>query len=315
MACISPKGRTNEMRRGVILMFGAFLLATSFAATAQDWPSRPIQAIVPFPPGSGSDIIARIVMEQVSLKLSQSITIDNRVGGGSAVGATAVAKADPDGYRILITTPAHTSALLVHKNLSYSATDLVGVAAFANIPQVVVIAPSKGIRTLRELAEAAKTRPMTYASGGTGSATHMSVEKWRSVAGFEGTHIPFRAGPAALFYFVPVSAALPFIQDGKVLPLAVTTKQRSIALPEVPTTIEAGFPGSDYDLWVGILAPAKTPRPIIDRLHRETAHVVTSPEAQVWSSRSPSLAESVVRSRLQLMSGHRVQLRQAKAKD
>jgi tripartite-type tricarboxylate transporter receptor subunit TctC len=265
------------------------LVGWSAGAWAQTWPTRTIRAIVPFTAGSGSDIIARTIMEQISKQLGQTIVVENRVGAGGTIGAGAVAKADPDGYTLLVDSSAHTSTPWVYSNLPYDGIkDFAAVTPLANLPQVLVIAPSKGITSARELVAAAKANPgkMTYASGGTGSATHLSVERFRLSAGFEGVHVPFKGGPEALtevmtgrvdFYFVPVLPALPFIRDGKLLPLAVSTTTRASALPDVPTTIEAGFPDSDYNFWVGVFAPAKTPRDVIDRLQRETEKAVKSP--------------------------------------
>jgi tripartite-type tricarboxylate transporter receptor subunit TctC len=258
----------------------------SAGARAETWPARPIRAVVPFTPGSGTDIIARSTMEQLAAQLGQTIVIENRVGAGGTVGAAAVAKADPDGYTLLVDSSAHTSTPFVYRNLPYDAVkDFAAVAPIANLPQVLVISPHQGIRSVRELVAAAKANPgrMTYASGGTGSATHLSVERFRLAAGFDAIHVPFKGGPEALtevmtgrvdFYFVPVLPALPFIRDGRLLPLAVSSRVRAAALPDVPTTLEAGFPDSDYDFWVAIFAPAATPPAILDRLRRDSTAAV-----------------------------------------
>lgn len=270
-------------------VFVAVLTGASGGALAQEWPTRPIRAIIPFTAGSGSDIVGRTVLEQISKQIGQPIIVENRVGAGGTIGTAVVAKADPDGYTLLFESSAHTSTPLVYKNLTYTPADFAPIASVASLPQVLIISPAKNITSVGALVTAAKANPgkMTYASGGVGSATHLSVERFRLSAGFEGVHVPFRGGPEAItevmtgrvdFYFVPVLPALGFIRDGRLLPLAVSTKQRASLLPDVPTTTEAGFKDSDYNFWVGLLAPAKTPPAIIQRLHAEAEKAVKTPE-------------------------------------
>jgi tripartite-type tricarboxylate transporter receptor subunit TctC len=264
-------------------------VSASSAAVAQEWPSRPIRAVIPFTAGSGSDIVGRTVLEQISKQIGQPIIVENRVGAGGTIGTAVVAKADPDGYTLLFESSAHTSTPLVYKNLTYTPSDFIPIASVASLPQVLIISPSKNITSVGALAEAAKANPgkMSYASGGIASATHLSVERFRLSAGFEAVHVPFRGGPEAItevmtgrvdFYFVPVLPALGFIRDGRLLALAVSAKQRASLLPDVPTTTEAGFKDSDYNFWVGLLAPAKTPQPIVERLHAEVEKAVKTPE-------------------------------------
>ena len=264
-------------------------VSASSAAVAQDWPSRPIRAVIPFTAGSGSDIVGRTVLEQISKQIGQPIIVENRVGAGGTIGTAVVAKADPDGYTLLFESSAHTSTPLVYKNLTYTPSDFIPIASVASLPQVLIISPGKNITSVGALAEAAKANPgkMSYASGGIASATHLSVERFRLSAGFAAVHVPFRGGPEAItevmtgrvdFYFVPVLPALGFIRDGRLLALAVSTKQRASLLPDVPTTTEAGFKDSDYNFWVGLLAPAKTPQAIVERLHAEVEKAVKTPE-------------------------------------
>ena len=265
----------------------AALSATPQAALAQAWPARTIRTIVPFTAGSGSDIIARITMEALGARLGQSIVVENRVGAGGTIGATAVARADPDGYTLLFDSSAHTSTPWVYKKLPYSVDDFAAVAMVAGLPQVLVIAPSKGFKTVQELVAWARANPgkATYASGGTGSATHLSVEKFRLSAGFDGAHVPFKGGPEAItevmtgrvdFYFVPALPALSLIRDGKLLALAVSPTKRAAVLPDVPTTTEAGYANSDYNFWVGVFAPVKTPRDIVERINTEIGAALAS---------------------------------------
>jgi tripartite-type tricarboxylate transporter receptor subunit TctC len=262
--------------------------ALSRGAHAQAWPSgRPIRAMCPFSAGSTIDILGRIVTDALSQALGQTIVVENRGGAGGSIGSALVAKADPDGYTLLINASAHTAAPAAYPNISYDpAKDFAGVAMIGVVPNVLLVAPSKNIKTAKELAERAKAGEMTYASAGVGSATHWAAERFRLSAGFAATHIPFRGGPEALtevmtgrvdFMCVGTSSGMPFIRDGRLAPLAVTTQKRSAALPEVPTTLELGFAESDYTFWNGFLAPAQTPKPIIERLHGEITRITALP--------------------------------------
>jgi tripartite-type tricarboxylate transporter receptor subunit TctC len=249
-------------------------------ASAQAWPAKPIRAIIPFTAGSTVDIVGRIVLEPLASQLGQTIVVENRGGAGGTIGTAAVARAEPDGYTILINASAHSAAPAAYPNVSYdTAKDFSAVASFGSVPNVVVIAPSKNIKTLAELAAAAKARSLTFASAGVGSATHWAAERLRLSGGFQAVHVPFRGGPEALtevmtgrvdFMCIGVSSGLGFIREKSLLPLAVCTPKRTPALPDVPTTLELGFADSDYTFWNGMLVPAKTPRDIVDRLYRET---------------------------------------------
>lgn len=276
-------------RRKFLLMSGAALAAPALPphASAQQWPARPIRAIVPFTPGSTIDIIGRIVLEPLSAALGQPIVVENRGGAGGTIGTAIVAKAEPDGHTILIHASAHSAAPAAYPKAPYHAgRDFAGVVIFGSVPNVTVISPAKGIKTLKELVEAARKGSFTFASAGVGSATHWAAERLRLAAGFSAVHVPFRGGPEALtevmtgrvdFMSIGISSGLPLIRSGRLIPLAVSTLKRSTALPEVPTTIEAGYPDSDYTFWNGMLAPAKTPRALINRLHEETLKVLRQP--------------------------------------
>jgi tripartite-type tricarboxylate transporter receptor subunit TctC len=274
-------------RRDFLSVTGAALAAAAFPALAEPWPAKPIRAIVPFGPGSTIDIIGRIVLEPLSQALGQPIVVENRGGAGGSIGTAAVAKSEPDGYTLLIHASAHSAAPAVYPKLPYDAGhDLAGVAVFGTVPNVTVISPAKGIRTLKELVEAAKKGSMTFASAGVGSATHWAAERLKIAAGFNALHVPFKGGPEALtqvasgqvdFMSIGISSGMPFIRSGRLIPLAVSTLARSSALPDVPTTTEAGYPGSDYTFWNGMLVPAKTPRAIVERLHDETMKALKLP--------------------------------------
>jgi len=214
----------------------------------------------------------------------------NRGGAGGSLGSAAVAKADPDGYTLLINAAAHSGAPAAYPNLPYdAAADFSAVASFGSVPNVLLVAPSKGINTVQELVARAKERSMSFASAGVGSATHWAAERFIVSAGFKATHVPFRGGPEALtevmtgrvdFVFIGISAGLPFIQNKQLVPLAVSSAKRSSTLPDLPTTLETGYKDSDFNYWNGMLVPAKTPRPIVDRLYSETTLALAPPEVQ-----------------------------------
>ena len=280
-------------RRRVLTLAGAAIMAPALGrrAFADAWPKdKIIRAVVPFAAGSTIDIIARIVLDPLSTQLGQTIVVENRGGAGGAIGSAAVAKSEPDGYTLLINASAHSAAPAVYPNLTYDPSkDFAGVAVFGVVPNVLLLAPSKGIKTVRELVERASGGAMTFASAGVGSATHWAAERFLLSAGVKATHVPFSGGPAALtevmsgrvdFCFIGISSAMSFIADGRLLPLAVSTRKRSPALPNVPTTIELGYPDSDYSFWNGMLVPAKTPRPIIERLHAEVQKALALPAVQ-----------------------------------
>lgn len=274
-------------RRLVVSACLAFALAGS--AGAQDWPAKPIRVIVPFGAGSGTDIVPRIVLEQVGARLGQSMVIENRPGAGSTTGTTMVAKAEPDGYTLLVTSSALTVTPAIYDKLAYDTVkDLAPVAILGGLPSTMIVNPAEPYKTLAEFVTFAKSgkKPLNFASVGVGSGVHFAAERFRLSAGYEAAHVPFKGGAEAItevvagridYYFCPVGTAIPFIRDGKLKALAVSQRQRLVALPDVPTTLELGFKDSDYEPWVGMLAPAGTPRPILERLAREIAAAVKEP--------------------------------------
>jgi tripartite-type tricarboxylate transporter receptor subunit TctC len=283
--------RRQFIQLGAAAMTGAALpgaaLPGAALAQAPAWPTRPIRAMIPFAAGSSLDIVGRIAMDPLSAQFGQPIVIENRGGAGGTIGTALVAKSDPDGYSILIQASAHSAAPAAYSNIGYDvANDFIAVIPFGTLPNVTVVSPASGIKTLKQLVEKAKSGTITYASAGTGSATHWAAERIRVAGGFQGTHVPFRGGPDALtevmtgrvdFTSMGMSSALPLIKDGKLVPLAVSTTKRSSALPDVPTTIEAGLPDSDYTYWMGLFVPAKTPDAIVTRLRTETEKALKNP--------------------------------------
>jgi tripartite-type tricarboxylate transporter receptor subunit TctC len=264
----------------------ATLIVCTTPAFAQDWPSRPIKAYIPFSAGSATDIIPRAVFDSVSQRLGQTIVVENRGGAGGTLGVGAVVKADPDGYTLLANSSAHTVAPWIVPNLPYdTAKDLAAVVSLGRNSNVLLVPPGRGWKTAQDLVAAAKATPgsITYGSAGVGTATHMSAERFRLSAGFEAVHVPYKGGPEALtdllggridFYYCPISTAIPLIQAGRLVALAVSTPDRAAALPDVPTSLDAGYPNSDYTVWYGVFMPAKTPRAIVDRFYAATTQVL-----------------------------------------
>jgi tripartite-type tricarboxylate transporter receptor subunit TctC len=256
-------------------------------AAAQEWPTRTVRVVVPLTAGSAVDIVPRIVLEQVATQIGQAMVVDNRTGASGTIGTRAVATAAPDGYTFL----AHSSALVISPftvaNAHYDPLkDFVPVAPLGNLPNVLVIAPSKNIHTAQELVAAAHKKPITFGIVGVGTPIYLTTEKFRLAANFPAEPIPFRGAPEVLtevmtgrvdFYYAPVSAALGFIRDGKLLALSVSSAQRSAALPDVPTSIEAGYPNSDFNFWIGVFAPAGTPPAIVEKLNREIGKALQVP--------------------------------------
>jgi tripartite-type tricarboxylate transporter receptor subunit TctC len=261
------------------------------AGLAQAWPTRTITAIVPFGAGSASDVMPRVTLDQVSNQVGRPIVVENRPGAGGSIGANVVAKAAPDGYTMLASGALATAHALYPKLPYNTLLDFVPVVSLGQQPLVLVSAPSKGLKTLDDLIAAAKARPgsFNFASAGIGSASHFAAERLRITAGFEAQHIPFRGATEALaetvagrvdFFFLPVAPALSLIKDGKLDALAISAMKRATALPQVPTTAEAGLQNSAYDFWVGIFLPAQTPRDIVVRLHQETNKALQVPSVQ-----------------------------------
>ena len=274
-------------------LVAAAAAASVLPAHAQsDWPrGQTIHIVVPFTPGSGTDIIARLVGEKLAPALGTTIVIDNRPGAGGTVGAAQVAKATPDGTTLLVHSAGHLVNPSIYPNLSYDTLkDFAGVTPLATLPNVLVTAPGH-FKDVADLVQQVKARPgaFNYGSAGNGSATHMNAEVFRLAAGLQAQHVPFRGTPEAMtetisgridWLFAPLVSSLSLIRDGKLKALAVGTAKRSPSLPQVPTTVEAGVPGSQYQFWVGMFAPARTPRAVVDRLHAEVAKVMAAPDVR-----------------------------------
>ena len=256
---------------------------------AQAWPARPIKLVVPFPPGGLVDNMARLVAPKLSQELGQAIVIDNKPGAGGNLGASEAARAAPDGYTLLMASPPLTINPALYTKLPYKPDQIAPIALLGRVPNVLVVAPGAGINNLAELTALARSKPgqLNYASNGQGTSLHLSAELYKSQAGIFVTHIPYRGAAAGLsglmagevqLMFDNLPSALGLIQGGKLKALAVTTPQRSSALPNVPTMEEAGMKGYQVFAWFGMAAPAGLPAPVQQRLEQALERVAAEPE-------------------------------------
>jgi tripartite-type tricarboxylate transporter receptor subunit TctC len=266
------------------------VLFSAALGRADDWPTRPIRVVVPLSPGSAADVVPRIVFEQVSAQIGQPIVVENRPGASGTIGAHTVANATPDGYTLLAHSSAHVIAKSTVANIPYDPVrDFAAVAPLGNLPNVLVISPEKNITRLKQLVARGQKDPVTFGSIGVGSPIHLAMERLRLSANFQAQPITFKGAPEALLevmagrvdvYYAPVSAALAMIKSGKVLPLTVSSPNRAPSLPNVPTSVEAGYPNSSYQFWLGVFAPAKTPAAIVERLNAEIDKALQVPEVR-----------------------------------
>ena len=270
-------------------IIGTVMIAAT-AAVAEDWPTRPIRVISPFPPGSASDTVSRVVLDQVSQLLGQPMVIETKPGAGGIVGFADVAKADPDGYTVVISSSSMGTGMVLHRSLPYDpAKDFVPVAMFGVQPNVLVASTASGFKTVADLVAAAQAKPgtLTFASAGVGSSSHMAGERLRLAAKIDVRHVPFKdngltevmAGRID-YYFIPLAAAASALGSDKLTVLAVSSLKRVALLPNVPSIAEAGYPGAEFRFWVGLSAPAKTPRAIVDKLHDATEKALRDPALQ-----------------------------------
>jgi tripartite-type tricarboxylate transporter receptor subunit TctC len=271
-----------------LLVLALSLLACAGAA-AQSYPSKPVRVIVPFPPGGGNDIVARLVASKLSDRIKQPLVIDNRGGAGGTIGTEMTAKAAPDGYTLLINNISLAVNATLMPKLGYDTVkDLAPVSIIGRQPNIVVVAPGLKAATLREFLALAKSRAgeLNFGTGGIGTASHLATELLQLETGIRMNHIPYKGLAPALvdlaggridMIISTIASVLPFIESGKVRPLAATTLARSAFLPRVPTMIEAGVPGYEFTTWYALVVPAATPGPIVARLNGELARLAEDP--------------------------------------
>jgi len=288
--------RAARSASGVVsaLAIAVFALLFSHAAAAADqpYPNRPIRVVVPQSAGGSTDLAARTVTQRLDDVLKQPVVVDNRPGAGSINGTDIVAKAAPDGYTLLAIAASFTITPNLRKRLPFDpARDFAPISQLITLPHILVVHPSVSAKSVKELIALAKAKPgeLNCASSGVGTSTHLAVEQFMYMTGTKMAVIPYKGGAPGVvallggqvqLYFATISTALPHIKAGKLRALAVTSAKRSTAAPEFPTIAEAGVPGYEHSSWVGLLAPAKTPRAIIEKLHSEVVKIVHAPEVK-----------------------------------
>jgi tripartite-type tricarboxylate transporter receptor subunit TctC len=280
------EGRT--MRR-LLLAFGILFGVSNLVSAQDNWPAKPVKVVVPLTPGSATDVMARIVFDEVSRQVGQPIVIENRPGAGNSIGMNAVAKADPDGYTILANSSSHTVSPAVRATMPLdTANDLSAIIPLGNMPVTILFNPKKGYKKLSDFVDWARANPgkANYSSAGAGNSSHLNGELFRLAGGFEAVHLPFKGAPEAMteviagrsdFYFSPLVNALPLLKDNQLQALAVSNSARASALPDIPTVAEAGYPKSEYNFWAGVFLPVKTPAPIKQKLYAEIAKALDAP--------------------------------------
>ncbi len=261
------------------------LLSAACAAQAQTFPTKPIRLLVGFTPGSEVDVIGRMIAHEMTEKWGQRVVIDNRPGAGSTVAGAIVTAANADGYTLFFNSVSHAATPALYPNATFDTLrDFAGISQATSLPNVLIIAPSAGIKSVKELIAMVKQKGgINYGHAGVGSGTHITGELFRQMAGLELSHIPYKGVPEVItdamtarlnFAYAPIGNTLPFIKDKRLVALAVSTAARSPALPDVPTIGEAGLPGYVFDHWYGMFAPAKTPRPVVNQISQEVARVL-----------------------------------------
>jgi tripartite-type tricarboxylate transporter receptor subunit TctC len=281
------------MRRyGVILTGFVFLMSSSQALWAQSteaiaYPSRLVRIVTPIAAGSAADFLARMIADKLQQSWNQSVIVENRPG---PVGTQAVAQSPPDGYTLLLMSNGHVIANIINKNVSFDPIkDFAGVTKVATVPQVLVTTPTLPARTLKDLIALEKESPgrLNYGSAGLGSISFLAAELFKKVSNTRFTHVPYSGGGAVLMdvvrgetqiYFIPVNVGLEFIEGGKMNGIAITSSQRSPVLPTVPTFAEAGLPDFRFDAWFGVMSPANTPRPIVEKINADIGKVLQLPD-------------------------------------
>jgi tripartite-type tricarboxylate transporter receptor subunit TctC len=283
--------RLSILLKGCILGL-IFLSADQSPTSAADWPTRPIHAVMPIGAGGGLDSMCRLIFERLTPRLGQPIVVENRPGAGGIIGASSVAKADPDGYTWLVIHNSHTLAPAINKNLTYDLKkDFVGVSLLGTSPVVLVVAPKLGVNSVQELVNLAKSKPgsLTYAAAGIGAPSHIAGELFRQSAGIDTRFVPFKSTPEAAtetlagrvdYFFSTIPIAQGLVKDGRLLALAVYGPTRASTFPGVPTTMEAGYAKTDSIFWFGLVVPAKTPAEIVSKINSDLVATTADPELQ-----------------------------------
>ncbi len=279
-----------KMKLGSLMIAAALMVGAPLAFAQEKFPTRPIRLLVPFGPGSQTDILARWIAEKMSETWHQQVVVDNRPSAGGTIASEFVLGANPDGHTLMMVSTGHAGNATLYSKLPYDTVkDFAGVSQVASVPNILVVAPALGPKTLKEFIAYAKSKPgqINFSSAGIGSGTQINAEMFRLAAGIEATHVAYKSAPDALnnviggsvqFFFSPVLVAAGQLRAGRVIGLAVSTSSRSPVFPDIPTVAEAGVPGFDYDQWYGLLVSAKTPKPIVNALNKEVVRILNLPE-------------------------------------
>ena len=269
-------------------ILAAIAAAGAVQAFAQGYPNKPVHVMITFPPGSGTDIVGRIVTQKLSEFWGQPVVVENRGGAGGSIGAAVVAKAPADGYMLMINSNAHNVNPAIYAKLPYDTLkDFVEIAPLAGAPNVLIVSSSSKLKSLADLLADARANPgkMNFASAGVGSGTHLNLESFKLATRIDVTHIPYKGTQEVMSdllservaaYFSPISPAIPFIRDGRVRPLAVTSAKRQSSIPDVPTVAEAGVPGFEFTLWYGMWAPAGIPAALVEKINKDVNRALGS---------------------------------------
>lgn len=272
---------------------GAALLIAAAGAAAQDkFPTKPIRMLVPFSAGSATDFFARALGQKMSENWGQQVVVDNRPSAGGVIASEILLGASPDGHTLMLVSIGHAVNASLYSKLPYDTVkDFAGISLVADVPNVLVATPALGLKSVKDLIELAKAKPgqINYGSAGVGSGTHINGEQFKLATGINVVHVPFKGTPEALtntiggsvqYFFAPITAAVPLVKGGKVTGLAVTTKGRSPVLPDVPTVAEAGLPGFEFNLWTGLLGPARMPKDVKQKVAQEVARILALPDVK-----------------------------------
>jgi tripartite-type tricarboxylate transporter receptor subunit TctC len=277
------------MKKAAVLVFGMLLAAS---ALAQNWPAKPVRFIVPYPPGGGTDVMARILQNPLSEAIGQTIVIENRGGAGGAVGTEVVAKSEPDGYTFLFTLSSHTINPLIYKLNFDVARDFAGVSLIVSVPQLIAAYPGAPIHSMQDVVALARAEPgkLNFASVGNGTPSHIAGELLKLTTHTDIVHVPYKGGGPAVagalagqvpLLIVTMPAAMGQVRAGRLRPLAVTTAKRNPGAPDIPTVAEAlGLPDYEVDSWYAMFAPAKTPPAIVARMQKAIVGVIQRPEVR-----------------------------------
>jgi tripartite-type tricarboxylate transporter receptor subunit TctC len=275
--------------KGLVLLFGIFL---SFSIPAQGFPNKPVRMVIAFTPGSSTDIIGRVVAAKLQEMWGQPVVGENRVGAGGSIGSKVVVDSAPDGYTLLANSSAHVANPGIYAKLPYDTLrDFTNLALLGGGPNVLITSPDSGLKSLADFVAAAKADPgkLNFSSAGIGSGTHFNIEKLLIATGVKVTHVPYKGTPEAVgdtignrvcCYWAPLNAALPHVNGGKAVALAVSSAQRSPLLPGVPTVAEQGYPGFDYTLWVGLWGPANMPADLAAKINKDVLAALANPDTR-----------------------------------